>query len=544
MPNRVQNKRSSTENNRPDAGDLLAGEIAINTNAASANVHFEDASGNVRNVGADPLAEAAVALYVRQVDTAGVGTWVAPPEGATVTVSDAAPSDPSSGDLWWCSDDQNDGGGRLYVYYVETGPGGSSQWVDVSQPAGALSQSQADNLYLSKVNADTAAGEITFESGINVTGGDATSNIYSTGTGDSEVFHAGLRNGVAGFLSSADADVGPLAGGAYSQILGATTIQNTTGQPFSVVFYPNFTEADKTTSDNFHNVVEVGDSAGLPDSITSVNAFSAGPNLATGKGTQTQVRGFLSQINTVAGKDNYNFYAQGTAPNYFEGEIQCNGIFKALSEVRAGALTGSTPGAGNTDTGYRLFTTGGGAFSTKDTNPLLLNRTGTNGDILVFNKNGSPKGSIVIDDVTIGSPQLCDYRIKKDIEEMTGASEAVKALRPVTFEYTDRAPGVRVDGFIAHEVEEAIPATCRAVYGEKDATEAIGTYTDPDGVVKTEVPEPESIPFGATWEQTGTRDVYQGVDQNKLIPLLTKALQEVIAKNEDLEARLAALEGA
>ena len=33
------------------------------------------------------------------------------------------------------------------------------------------------------------------------------------------------------------------------------------------------------------------------------------------------------------------------------------------------------------------------------------------------------------------------------------------------------------------------------------------------------------------------------VDQTKLIPLLTKALQEVMQKNEDLEARLAALEG-
>ena len=34
------------------------------------------------------------------------------------------------------------------------------------------------------------------------------------------------------------------------------------------------------------------------------------------------------------------------------------------------------------------------------------------------------------------------------------------------------------------------------------------------------------------------------VDQTKLIPLLTKALQEVMEKNEDLEARIAALEGA
>jgi hypothetical protein len=49
---------------------------------------------------------------------------------------------------------------------------------------------------------------------------------------------------------------------------------------------------------------------------------------------------------------------------------------------------------------------------------------------------------------------------------------------------------------------------------------------------------------------TGTKDevdnednpVYQGIDQSKLVPLLTAALQEAIAKIESLEARLTALE--
>ena len=41
-----------------------------------------------------------------------------------------------------------------------------------------------------------------------------------------------------------------------------------------------------------------------------------------------------------------------------------------------------------------------------------------------------------------------------------------------------------------------------------------------------------------TWIATGTRDVYQGVDQSKLIPLLTKALQEALDKIETLETRL------
>ena len=42
-----------------------------------------------------------------------------------------------------------------------------------------------------------------------------------------------------------------------------------------------------------------------------------------------------------------------------------------------------------------------------------------------------------------------------------------------------------------------------------------------------------------TWEATGTRPVYQGVDQSKLIPLLTKALQEALERIEQLEAKLA-----
>ena len=62
--------------------------------------------------------------------------------------------------------------------------------------------------------------------------------------------------------------------------------------------------------------------------------------------------------------------------------------------------------------------------------------------------------------------------------------------------------------------------------------------TDAEGVVTTDVAEPEAMPYGETWVQTGTRPIYQGVDQTKLIPLLTKALQEALDKIETLETRL------
>ena len=50
------------------------------------------------------------------------------------------------------------------------------------------------------------------------------------------------------------------------------------------------------------------------------------------------------------------------------------------------------------------------------------------------------------------------------------------------------------------------------------------TYTDDDG-------------------QQQTRPVYQGIDQSKLVPLLTAALKEAITEIESLKARVTTLEG-
>jgi hypothetical protein len=72
------------------------------------------------------------------------------------------------------------------------------------------------------------------------------------------------------------------------------------------------------------------------------------------------------------------------------------------------------------------------------------------------------------------------------------------------------------EGFIAHEAQAVVP---ESVTGTKDEVDVNG------------------------------KPIYQGIDQSKLVPLLTAALQEAIAKIETLEAqnatfeaRLAALE--
>jgi hypothetical protein len=98
-----------------------------------------------------------------------------------------------------------------------------------------------------------------------------------------------------------------------------------------------------------------------------------------------------------------------------------------------------------------------------------------------------------------------DYRLKQAIQPIGNAITRFQLLNPVSFEWIHNSE--RVDGFIAHEVQEVVP---EAVVGEKDAV-------NEDGSIKS-----------------------QGIDQSKLVPLLTAALQEAIAKIETLEARLTA----
>lgn len=106
-----------------------------------------------------------------------------------------------------------------------------------------------------------------------------------------------------------------------------------------------------------------------------------------------------------------------------------------------------------------------------------------------------------------------DHRIKENVTPLGGAIARLSALQPKRFNFLEGSmmyqDGRTVDGFIAHEISEIVP---EAVTGEKDAVNEDGA------------------------------PVYQGIDQAKLVPLLTAALQEAIAKINALEARIAALE--
>jgi hypothetical protein len=102
---------------------------------------------------------------------------------------------------------------------------------------------------------------------------------------------------------------------------------------------------------------------------------------------------------------------------------------------------------------------------------------------------------------------VSDYRLKENIAPFSGGLSAVMQLNPVTFKWKgkDRA----AVGFVAHEVQAAIPT---AITGVKDEM------------------HDEKTP------------VFQGIDPLQIVAVLTKAVQELTAKLEAAEARIATLE--
>ena len=134
----------------------------------------------------------------------------------------------------------------------------------------------------------------------------------------------------------------------------------------------------------------------------------------------------------------------------------------------------------------------------------------TSGNVYNFYWTGSALKAW-IDETDQGAVSITssDYRIKKNITTQTELGiDKIKQLRPVNYEYTDygvfKGDGIAREGFVAHEVSEIIPS---AVNDEKDG------------------------------------DAIQSLNLDAIVSVLTKALQEAVAKIETLETKVAALEG-
>jgi len=144
-------------------------------------------------------------------------------------------------------------------------------------------------------------------------------------------------------------------------------------------------------------------------------------------------------------------------------------------------------------------------------NPLTINRSNDDSAdriLINFYRASNNIGLIGATNSSTHYNTNSDYRLKENQVAISDGIERLKQLKPYKFNFkidTDKI----VDGFFAHEVSPVVP---EAISGDKDAVDSEGNI------------EPQSI------------------DQSKLVPLLTAALQEAITKIEILEAKVEALE--
>ena len=168
------------------------------------------------------------------------------------------------------------------------------------------------------------------------------------------------------------------------------------------------------------------------------------------------------------------------------------------------AGTVSISGYGDSDGNYNLIS-GTLSVDGKAALKCIAGSTAGRTQIAFANPNGIV-GTISSTASATAYNTSSDYRLKENVVPLTGAADRLNQLQVHRFNFiTD--PDKTVDGFIAHEAQAVVP---ECVTGTKDAV-------DDDG-----------------------NPIYQGIDQSKLVPLLTAALQEALAKIETLEARLTA----
>jgi len=155
---------------------------------------------------------------------------------------------------------------------------------------------------------------------------------------------------------------------------------------------------------------------------------------------------------------------------------------------------------------------------------MLVFRDGSNDFCGQITANGSNN--------TVSYNTSSDYRLKTNEALITDGITRVKNLKAYRFEWKTNL-GEKVDGFFAHEAQAVVP---EAVTGVKDEMQSI-LYKEGD-----EIPDGKKV--GDVKEVSTTEIKPQTIDQSKIVPLLTAALQEAIAKIETLETKVAALEAA
>ena len=239
-----------------------------------------------------------------------------------------------------------------------------------------------------------------------------------------------------------------------------------------------------------------------------IGSISGGSSISIGTSGGSQV-GFFEE---TGNHDSLRFYVHESGVSH--GECA---RFSYRGALCIGTTTQEEPGNGNTTTG-NVLKTNGRYFHSMPGTWGCTNRNDSDGTIHIWARAGSHVGSITVNSSSTAYNTSSDYRLKENVTAISDGITRLKTLKPSRFNFKSDA-STTVDGFLAHEVT-AVP---EAIFGVKD-----GVYDEDDDEANIKKGDP----------------LYQVIDQSKLVPLLTAALQEAITEIETLKTKVAALEAA
>ena len=241
------------------------------------------------------------------------------------------------------------------------------------------------------------------------------------------------------------------------------------------------------------------------DSLTERMHISSGGDVNIGTSD-----GLPLMHGSVAGNASYCSYSFVGDPN--TGMIRTGADTLALVTGASPRLTISSGGQIFMNTNSS-FGTGVLSIQLGGTNKALgiRFRAASNGNFATGyeNSSGTLIGKIIMNASSTSYETTSDYRLKENVTTITDALSRVNQLKPSRYNFIADSDKT-LDGFLAHEVQDIIP---EAISGEKDALNEDGTPN------------------------------YQGIDQSKIVPLLTAAIQEQQTIIEDLKLRIETLEG-
>ena len=492
--------------------------------------------------------------------------------GANVIISEDPPPPflTAEGQLWWCDSDELEGGGRLYIY---TG----SEWVDISQPGGGSGEGGGASVSVSEdAPVGATEGDLWYSNSTDLEFGGRL-YIYIDGVWVDASLPGGGGGGGEGGSSSITVSETPPSAEQGSLWWANSTVDDGGGRLYIYLdgqWVDTSLPGGGGAGGDFLSKTEDDTAAGaitFESQTTHLNGLAGigGSRFrggcvfenTQGAGQKEASLSWTRANDQVKGSIGTGVDGGGTNALYIQSDTEHPIIIGThdtprltISEIGASSFAGKLNVAGTViftnqadgtaDVKGCTYQTNGVVKIRRNTssgsdNPCIeLKRTnsGSSQGWMTL-KNSNHDGS-VLSKMTIGGDlaRIVDARLSPTGTPLPdGAADIVKQLQPKVI----TQQGHTFQGFLPTDLT---PVFSDAVFGTAGETVAVGTYTDTDGVVETEVEEPEAIPFGATWEQTDTQDVMQSVCRERLIPLLTKALQETIAKNEQLEARLAAIE--